>query len=306
MIDWKDHETKLDVPKIKRFQLYFQYVRALLICCNYENVSKFKPGDLVAPKKEELGRQLMAILGKLQTSDNILSGEVSLPREEVFSPLQIANNDDDSLQLQLQTANNEITSLRLQLQDKTQLIADLVRKEISNNQVRRELQNRIIQIQGNIRVFIRVRPTPELTANLTGSPPPTIQSIRPTTTCGESTAIRTAELAKMDTDGTIFRFPSITESINSNCTMNPNAYHDITKEPIEIVEPPDKDDPSKKRRTHKYLFDRVFSEAHTQGDIWEGTCPLVQSFIDGSNVCILTYGQVSESFDLDQFYSYYF
>merc|ERR1711957_1110123 len=38
-------------------------------------------------------------------------------------------------------------------------------------------------------------------------------------------------------------------------------------------------------------FDHVFNPSHNQADVWEATEPLVQSCIDGHNVCLFAYGQ---------------
>ena len=44
-------------------------------------------------------------------------------------------------------------------------------------------------------------------------------------------------------------------------------------------------------KVHNFNFDNVFTEASTQADIFEEITPVLQSAIDGYNVCIFTYGQ---------------
>eukprot|EP00898_Chlorokybus_atmophyticus_P001594 jgi/Chlat1/2435/Chrsp17S02680 len=45
------------------------------------------------------------------------------------------------------------------------------------------------------------------------------------------------------------------------------------------------------RREQAFTFDRVFDQKATQVAVWEDTAPLVQSCVDGYNVCIFAYGQ---------------
>ena len=46
-----------------------------------------------------------------------------------------------------------------------------------------------------------------------------------------------------------------------------------------------------RRKQWRFGFDSVFSPDDGQEDVWEATEPLVQSAIDGSNVCVFAYGQ---------------
>ena len=46
-----------------------------------------------------------------------------------------------------------------------------------------------------------------------------------------------------------------------------------------------------KQQPHKYTFDSVFGPDSTQKQIFDETSRLVQSAIDGYNVCIFAYGQ---------------
>ena len=68
----------------------------------------------------------------------------------------------------------------------------------------------------------------------------------------------------------------------------------MTKQVIEIVEPyKDRGGLNPRQKKWKYGFDRVYQPNQTQDDIWEGAEPLVQSCLDGFNVCMFAYGQVS-------------
>jgi len=57
--------------------------------------------------------------------------------------------------------------------------------------------------------------------------------------------------------------------------------------PTEIVCPNPRDPTEKK----KFEFDRVFSPASTQQEVFDDTEPIMTSCVDGYNVCILAYGQ---------------
>ena len=41
----------------------------------------------------------------------------------------------------------------------------------------------------------------------------------------------------------------------------------------------------------KFGFDNVFNPNSNQEDVWGATEPLVQSAVDGYNVCVFAYGQ---------------
>ena len=57
--------------------------------------------------------------------------------------------------------------------------------------------------------------------------------------------------------------------------------------PIEIVVPASKENPERK----KFEFDRVYSPASSQDDVFSDTDAIMTSCVDGYNVCIMAYGQ---------------
>lgn len=53
-------------------------------------------------------------------------------------------------------------------------------------------------------------------------------------------------------------------------------------------------DMNKKSVKHEFSFDQVFQPNSIQEDIFELVSPLIQSALDGYNVCIFAYGQTGE------------
>ncbi|KAL7507726.1 hypothetical protein ACHAXN_004850 [Cyclotella atomus] len=275
--------------------------------------------------EDRLTRALEDIAG-LEANVSSLSTELtasqqlvsSLQQEKYASDAKIAQLSQElaSVNAQLQNAKAEISSLRSQLQSKQvycdnfekterELLQDIHRL----NEIRRCLHNRCIQLSGNIRVFVRVRPPNEselqaLTdgrdSNKTGSRPSSCNgpgsrpSSRDSSTARKSsTAKLTAKKAEVQTDISPFHFPAITADRSTNANKNgPTSYSDLTKQTIVIKEPyKDRGGLSERQKTWKYGFDRVFQPSHVQDDIWEGAEPLVQSCLDGYNVCMFAYGQ---------------
>jgi kinesin family protein C1 len=102
-----------------------------------------------------------------------------------------------------------------------------------------------------------------------------------------------AKKVEVTTDVSPFTFPSITADRSSNNKNGHTSYSDITKQTLEIQEPyKDRGGLNPRQKKWKYGFDRVFNPNDSQVDVWEGACPLVQSCLDGFNVCMFAYGQV--------------
>jgi len=141
------------------------------------------------------------------------------------------------------------------------------------DRVRRHLHNRIIQLCGNIRVFVRIRP------ELDGEREKEMRRLEK-----KAVASRKRKHTEVQGCATPFRFPSLIDSASEN--------RDLSKSLVEFTEPP-KDRGGLKERTKKWKFgfDHVFTPEHSQSDVWEATEPLVQSTIDGYNVCVFAYGQ---------------
>lgn len=53
-------------------------------------------------------------------------------------------------------------------------------------------------------------------------------------------------------------------------------------------------DAAKKLVKHEFSFDHVFPPNSSQEDIFDLVSPLIQSALDGYNVCIFAYGQTGK------------
>jgi hypothetical protein len=139
---------------------------------------------------------------------------------------------------------------------------ELLQNIILQEEVRRSLHNRVMQLSGNIRVFIRVRP------------------------CIPK------ELAKSENRTSPFSFPSVFNKEISASASSVNVGDDLTKRFIVATEPlKDRGGLSQRRKRMKFGFDNVFNPNSNQEDVWGATEPLVQSAVDGYNVCVFAYGQ---------------
>ena len=140
--------------------------------------------------------------------------------------------------------------------------SELLSKIALQDDVRRSLHNKVIQLSGNIRVFVRVRPCI-----------PTEQS-------------------EWKSGSSPFSFPSVFGKENSENCPGLKAGDDLTKRFIVATEPPkDRGGLSQRRKKMKFGFDNVFDPKSCQNDVWKATEPLVQSAVDGYNVCVFAYGQ---------------
>lgn len=95
--------------------------------------------------------------------------------------------------------------------------------------------------------------------------------------------------------GNIRVFCRIKPDISSTFNYKIQSLYESSdlKESI-IIDEPVKDNLNtlkKSSKTYKFSFDKIFDKSSSNGDIFEEISQLVQSSIDGFNVCIFTYGQ---------------
>ena len=150
---------------------------------------------------------------------------------------------------------------------------------MESDQVRRDLHARVMQLMGNIRVFVRVRP---MTSEEEEKQEPA--------------ALRAGGKGASESkdQGAIFKFPSISDRRTNSTKRNGQKQEsfDLTKKAIEVLEPKkDRGGLKDRRARHQFHFDNVFQHQDSQRDVWESTESLVQSTVDGYNVTLFAYGQ---------------
>jgi len=146
---------------------------------------------------------------------------------------------------------------------------ELHQRLVESDHVRRGLHAKVMQLMGNIRVFVRVRPMSS------------DEKI-------ESQVERDGRVKGASGSESVFKFPTISD----RAAGKEVASADLTKKSLELIEPKKDRGGLKERRTrHRFGFDNVFHQSHGQDDVWESTEPLIQSAMDGHNVSIFAYGQ---------------
>lgn len=157
---------------------------------------------------------------------------------------------------------------------------NLYKKLRESDRVRREMHSRIMQLMGNIRVFVRVRPP------LPGEADKERRRVAATVGDGKK--------RKRDDDENetaLFRFPGVYDDRDAG-TERSSSGDDLTKNLIVVTEPYKHRGGLKERRKQwRFGFDSVFSPAQGQEEIWEATEPLIQCAVDGFNVTVFAYGQ---------------
>ena len=180
------------------------------------------------------------------------------------------------LESQLHTTLDERDNAQDRLNTFDEREAELFRKLREGDRVRRDLHNRVMQLSGNIRVFVRVRP----------KLPSEEGKIESADIASKSAKKRKHD--EVECSGP-FKYPGIYDRTNKKSNYGAD---DLTKNVLEVTEPyKDRGGLSDRRKKWTFGFDNVFTPDHGQDDLWEATEPLVQSAIDGFNVTIFAYGQ---------------
>lgn len=210
------------------------------------------------------------------------------------------SNQLESLTTHLEAAQNNISTLEDKLCAKNKYceqFEEIERKLTCEknvlNEIRRALHNKVIQLTGNIRVYIRVRPLisseQQLSTATTLAPPrPSSSALgRPSSRASVSSS------SSQHQDEQCFHFPGLADrKVGASKSPNYTSFSDLSKQTIELTEPQrDRGGLNPRRKRWKYGFDKVFNPINDQADVWDGAEPLVQSAIDGHNVCMFAYGQ---------------
>jgi hypothetical protein len=154
---------------------------------------------------------------------------------------------------------------------------DELRKKLWHAEgVRRAMHGKLIQLMGNIRVFVRVRPAIQGELGASANTDEEAKKVSP----GDK---RKRSESQLTVATTPFHFPGV---------FSDASLDDMTKNRIEVTEPPkDRGGLKDRRKTWSFAFDGVFSPESSQKQVWEATEPLVQCAVDGYNVTVFAYGQ---------------
>jgi kinesin family protein C1 len=147
-------------------------------------------------------------------------------------------------------------------------VARLQEELFAGEGARRALHNQVQELKGNIRVFVRVRPF------LPGDAVSAVDGA-----AGEGFAV--PALA----DGSAADGPAFT---SVSCPPDGTS--------IAIIPPPPRGTKEGHRvrdagKPSTFAFDTVFSQRAGQADVFAEVCHLVQSALDGYQVCLFSYGQ---------------
>lgn len=276
--------------------------------------------DHVEKEKKELEKKLTKALQRLETANatverkhsetaSIVQGLTDQVKDECTRRAEaeerrkeaevLAHEKDQqakTLEKKLKQTMEERDMARNNMQGFNEREEDLYLKLRESDRIRREMHSRIMQLMGNIRVFVRVRPP------LPGEIE-TLEQHPRRSSVAMSAISDDAKKRKREHDvdeATPFRFPGIYEDRGDNCgkqqrqanSNTTSSCDDLTKNLIEVQEPyKDRGGLQDRRKKWRFGFDSVFSPAQGQEEVWDATEPLIQCAVDGFNVTVFAYGQ---------------
>ncbi|XP_064634725.1 carboxy-terminal kinesin 2-like [Lineus longissimus] len=206
--------------------------------------------------------------GRIERQRDTLQGEINAATQEIsglkLSLAQLTsaqaglNAEFGATKIQLEQSleygrlkDSEIVELKASLAAQIQANEDQASKLIEHETERRKLHNTIQELKGNIRVFCRVRPL--LGEELKDNEDGVVTHMHFPDDC------KTLEMEKLTGS-----------SLNDTKSSGKNGSNG---------------------KGHDFAFDRVFSPESSQACVFEEISQLVQSALDGYNVCIFAYGQ---------------
>lgn len=233
-------------------------------------------------------------------------------KNESDEKLHELSNQLQSLTTLLESSQGTITTLEDKLRAKDEYCEQfesierkLIHEKNVLNEMRRTLHNKVIQLTGNIRVYIRVRPLIPSEQQLTTSSSTVATIRRPSSASGggrpssasgrpssRGGSIVSSSSQQQRQDEQCFHFPGLADRNVASKSPNYTSFSDLSKQTIELTEPHrDRGGLNPRRKKWKYGFDKVFNPVNDQADVWDGAEPLVQSAVDGHKVCMFAYGQ---------------
>mmetsp|Transcript_2219 Transcript_2219/g.2751 ORF Transcript_2219/g.2751 Transcript_2219/m.2751 type:complete len:487 (-) Transcript_2219:163-1623(-) len=200
----------------------------------------------------------------------------------------------------LKQENEELT---LKLNTKVQLIDTLEESLTKAEDVRRQMHNTIQDLKGNIRVFCRVRPIlsneqdkidKEASEFLLNDSNPSSSSSKLTKS---SSGNSRKSLSMTSNNNRRESFSSNNNTANrraSFSSQSSSSFSNVPNQPPNPVSVNVISDAEQRRlnvSNQEFKFDRVFGPKENQNDVFNQMGDLIQSVLDGYNVCVFAYGQ---------------
>lgn len=209
-------------------------------------------------KRTSLERQKTSLEGELIVSQEELKG-LKMNMSQLSSAKACIESHLSAVKLNFAASEDlnckkdkEIIELQEMINHQRKLIEESNNTIFNNEIVRRKLHNTIQELKGNIRVFCRVRPL-----------------------IGDESSV-SSEMNHIhfpDEDHKILELDRLTDNNLNESLSNMNCRGGATS------------------NKYEFSFDHVFGPQTSQAQVFEEISQLVQSALDGYNVCIFAYGQ---------------
>ena len=263
--------------KVQELSCELEKVQATMDTRTHDLTEMFKEVksqlDASTKEKQQLERKLGETLEGIKENAAFINQEVMARNNETSAANKVLTGRIEHLLQELQRSKKECDDTKTRLATFDQREVELFNKLQESDRVRRGLHNRVMQLSGNIRVYVRVRPTI-----------PGERHEGSEVTQGH----KKRKHVEMETSSP-FSYPGLGGNEATKSTLGAD---DPTKNLLEVQEPwTDRGGLSERRKKWTFGFDSIFTPHHGQNDIWEATEPLVQSAIDGYNVTVFAYGQ---------------
>jgi DNA repair exonuclease SbcCD ATPase subunit len=269
--------------------------------CNDALTESMDQVDQLEKEKKQLEEMLRSTSKQLETARSAVAAkgtETCSIVDELTSQLcherrlrEEADAFSKETEEKLKAVTKEYDAARLEwagLQEREQ---DMLQQLSHSDQIRREMHNRLMQLMGNIRVFVRVRP----------ALPHELEEAKAKSALANSVSAKMPgawranqnkrKRSDMEEESP-FTFPGVLDERSSKRFHTSTPGDDLTKNFIEVLEPSkDRGGLQDRRKKWRFGFDRVFIPADGQDDVWEASKPLVECAVDGSHVTIFAYGQ---------------
>lgn len=209
------------------------------------------------------GREMASRVGSLEGQIAALKDSMGQSREQQATALVEVTADRDTLRSRLMT----MEQLQQRLAEREEEVAALQDDVYDLQMKRRGLHNKIQDMRGSIRVYVRVRPV------LKGDLEEEAAAAMP---AGVGTGLTTEEAMAEVPTVVACGVDGETLALSANTSRLTKAAASQTA-----------DEPSKR----SFKFDVVFGPDSTQQDVFDDVSAFVQSALDGFQVCLFSYGQ---------------